>query len=306
MYRHLLVPVDGTDASIEALGQAVEFAQSAGARITFCALPAGVIASGESAQQTDSDMTWELLARAEAAARAQGVPCSLAVPGVAAPPPIAETARVHGCDLICVASRRPPSSSGILQHGTTTIDGGDIAVLTCAVDSRPAVAQAIGILLAGQRTIAAHLHTALRTARLAHGADRPREAASLQEIARRMSELRRPIHHSMTEALFARLRAHTCAIDAELDELGRQHQRAAQMFDELAPLIACDDGSVETGVRLEERLHACAQFTWENMGRKEGVVLPAARRYLSDADWNALVQTFGGRNTGEPPRASKL
>ena len=35
MYRHLLVPVDGTDLSIETVGRAVEFARSVGARVTF-------------------------------------------------------------------------------------------------------------------------------------------------------------------------------------------------------------------------------------------------------------------------------
>ena len=35
MYRHLLVPVDDTDLSIETIGQAVEFARKLGARITF-------------------------------------------------------------------------------------------------------------------------------------------------------------------------------------------------------------------------------------------------------------------------------
>ncbi|MFP3740256.1 hypothetical protein SB860_36085, partial [Burkholderia sp. SIMBA_019] len=89
------------------------------------------------------------------------------------------------------------------EHGTATVDGGGIAVLTCAIDSRPAVVQAIGILLAGQRTIAAHLHAALRAARMARGSDRHREAASLHGIASRLSELQRPKHRAMTEALFA-------------------------------------------------------------------------------------------------------
>lgn len=35
MYRHLLVPVDGTDLSTQVVGQAVEFARVLGARITF-------------------------------------------------------------------------------------------------------------------------------------------------------------------------------------------------------------------------------------------------------------------------------
>jgi nucleotide-binding universal stress UspA family protein len=35
MYRHLLVPVDGTDLSTETVGRAVEFARTIAARITF-------------------------------------------------------------------------------------------------------------------------------------------------------------------------------------------------------------------------------------------------------------------------------
>src|SRR5688572_25516696 len=35
MYRHLFVPLDGTDLSVETVGQAVEYASTLGARITF-------------------------------------------------------------------------------------------------------------------------------------------------------------------------------------------------------------------------------------------------------------------------------
>ncbi|MFM0397608.1 universal stress protein [Paraburkholderia phytofirmans] len=313
MYRHLLVPVDGTDASIEALGQAVEFAQSIGARITFCPRPACLTASsGEAqtdrpAQPPADDVTGELLARAEAAARAQGVPCSLASPGAnAAASVIAATARAHGCDLICVAPWPLAPSNGTSEHGMTTVDGGGVAVLTSAIDPRPAVARAIGILLAGQRTIAAHLHAALRVARITCRPDRPFEPATLHEIAGHLKELQRPDHHAMTEALFARLRTHTSAVDAELDELGRQHQRANQMFDELVRLVARGGESAAAGMTIEEGLRACARFTWENMGRKEGVVLPAARRYLSDTDWHALAQEFSAGPTDKSPSPPTL
>ncbi|ASW01907.1 universal stress protein [Paraburkholderia aromaticivorans] len=309
MYRHLLVPVDGADASIEALGQAVEFAQSIGARITFCPLPAALTGSrldagvDRDAQPADGEMTRELLVRAEAAARAQGVPCSLATPGANAPLPLAALAHAQGCDLICVAPR--PAAAGTSADGTTTVDGGGIAVLVCAIDSRPAVVRAIGILLAGQRAISAHLHAALRAARVSRGTNPQYEPTTLHALASRLNELK-PKQNAMTEALFARLRERTSAVDAELDELGRQHQRAMQMFDELGPLIASNDEFAATAVRLEEGLRACAQFTWENMGRKEGVVLPAARRYLSDTDWNALAQAFGAGCADEQPNTRTL
>jgi len=61
-----------------------------------------------------------------------------------------------------------------------------------------------------------------------------------------------------------------------------------------------------TAPLLEEALNACAQFTWEHMGREEGVVLPAARRYLRDADWNTLSEAFAALAAGKLPRTPTL
>jgi nucleotide-binding universal stress UspA family protein len=88
MYRHLLVPVDGTDLSVQVIGNAVELARVLGARITFFhAVPdsAGLLhGDAEVLRLTAHDefeyvyhhgKSAELLAKAEAAARALGVPC---------------------------------------------------------------------------------------------------------------------------------------------------------------------------------------------------------------------------------------
>jgi hemerythrin-like domain-containing protein len=146
------------------------------------------------------------------------------------------------------------------------------------------------------------VHAALRAVRKARASGVRHEAQSLREIVMRLGELQGSRHCSMTEALFARLRERTSTVDAELDELERQHQRAAQMHHELAALVASDQESVATGTQLEETLNACAQFTWEHMGREEGVVLPAARRYLRDADWNTLSEAFAALVADERPR----
>ena len=91
MYRHLLVPVDGTDLSTQVVGQAVEFARVLGARITFFPCGAGPLGVADAVRRKSSGRrrrttivyafegrARELLAKAEAAARAQGVPCSTA------------------------------------------------------------------------------------------------------------------------------------------------------------------------------------------------------------------------------------
>ncbi|CAG4888192.1 universal stress protein [Paraburkholderia saeva] len=313
MYRHLLVPVDGTDASVEALGQAVEFAQSIGARITFCpisdgrAAPCADAETDTVAQLFDADIASERLARAEAAARAQGVPCSSAT-SAAVPlsslSSFAVAARAQGCDLICVTPQQQAPLTGTSAHAASTggSDGFGIAVLTCAIDPRASVARAIGMLLGGQRAIAVLVHAALHAVRRARASGEPHDAASLREIVVRLGALQGPRHYSMMSALFARLRERTSTVDAELDELERQHRRVAHMRHELAALVAGDQASATAGVELEDALNACAQFTWEHMGREAGVVLPAARRYLHDADWNALSSVFAAPSTGESLR----
>ena len=49
--------------------------------------------------------------------------------------------------------------------------------------------------------------------------------------------------------------------------------------------------------RLEEVREAVEQysrFIWEHLGREEGVILPAAQRYLTEADWNEVNAAFEG------------
>ena len=92
--------------------------------------------------------------------------------------------------------------------------------------------------------------------------------------------------------LFRRLRERTSSVDAELDELQRQHERDHQLVAELASLVAGDS------VDLEARAGGIAlcQFIWDHMGREEGVILPAAQRYLTDDDWVAIDDAFESNN----------
>ena len=47
---------------------------------------------------------------------------------------------------------------------------------------------------------------------------------------------------------------------------------------------------------LQEAVSAYATFIWEHMGREEGVILPAAQRYLTDADWIEINTAFSGNS----------
>ncbi|WP_321796722.1 universal stress protein [Caballeronia sp. J97] len=249
MYRHLLVPVERSDACVEAIGHATELARSLGARITFACLH--VSANDDAAQHRRAAA---LLARAEAAAHAQGVPASvLAVNGTAAFDHLGQQG-ARDYDLVCIA------------QGSAVPPVPGVAVLVCPCDARPMVAKAAGALFAVHRMRSDAYDDALRTA---------------QPDARTIERLREV--HREENALTTALRERTSTLDAELDELARLAEREAALLARVAR-------SIMDGEPVDDTLLACARFACERMGRIEGVVLPAARRYLRDADWSALAE----------------
>ena len=117
MFKHLLVPTDGTEFSMATVRRAATFAIDASARITFLniehAFPAMYLGEGaimdENApakfyQQADSQ-AHQILSAAEEIARAAGVQCtSLILVCESAYEAIIEAAEKSGCDLIFMAS----------------------------------------------------------------------------------------------------------------------------------------------------------------------------------------------------------
>ncbi|CAE6763291.1 hypothetical protein R69927_01967 [Paraburkholderia domus] len=298
MYRHFLVPVGDIGSCIEATGHAVAFAQSMGARVSFLPIlyqHAAALHRHDSRASDVRERTLELLARAEAAARAQGVPYSSIAPSNETSfDSIVAAAVKSGCDLICITpGQRLAEAGDVVFAASDGADAGNVAVLICAADRRPATSHAIGILLDEHRAIADTLHALLDMARAARAAGQEPEAISMREAVKRIRDLQIRRHRLKEEArFFPRLRERTSVADAELDELECQHQRDIQLLQELTELVERD---AEPGVpagRLEQALSAYAQFTWEHLGREEGVVLPAARRYLRNEDWNEIAAAF--------------
>ena len=133
MYRLLLVPVDDSDHSVDVVGNAVAFADSLGARITFfhAVSDAASLLRGEAevlrhaAARADYEYAYlgkarELLAKAEAAARARGVPCDSRHAASDRPAQaIVEAARGAGCDLIFMASHGRRGIAAVLIGSET-------------------------------------------------------------------------------------------------------------------------------------------------------------------------------------------
>jgi nucleotide-binding universal stress UspA family protein/hemerythrin-like domain-containing protein len=308
MYRHLLVPVDGTDLSTETVGRAVEFARATEARITFFhAQPdhaASLFGDAEVVRLTSpADFAYafegrsrELLAKAEAAARAHGVPCE-SRSTVSDTPYLAiiAAARDAGCDLIFMASHGRRSSIGMMLGSQTlkVLVHAGIPVLVSATANPAPPARAIGIIRDEHRSLAAVLHAWMHLIASARREGASPDAALMQAIVRYIRTFPVALHHPKEdEYLFRKLRERTSEADAELEELERQHVRDRELVAELAAMVdAQARGGVDTA-ELEGAVKRYASFVWEHLGREEGVILPAAERHLTEADWAEINAAF--------------
>ena len=117
MFRHLLVPTDGSDLSRRTATHAITFARETGARITFfAALPQHPVSFHEGYGLTDAGTRERLIATAEQqgraivdplvaeAAAAGGTAEAAATPCATVHDGIIAAAAHHGCDLIFMAS----------------------------------------------------------------------------------------------------------------------------------------------------------------------------------------------------------
>jgi nucleotide-binding universal stress UspA family protein/hemerythrin-like domain-containing protein len=314
MYRHLLVPIDDTDLSIGVVGNAVGLARALGARITFFHAVAdpshSIRGDAELLRLTaHDDYTYayggkarELLAKAEAAARACGVPCSsLQQPGDKPAAAIIEAAHQTGCDLIFMASHGHRGRLGMALASETlsVLMHAGLPVLVSATGDPKAPAHAIGIIRDEHRSLAAVMHAWMRALAAAREAGVGADAARMRAIVRYIQDFPVALHHPKEEQhLFQRLRARTDAFDAELDELQRQHHRDEQLVAQLAALVETlahsnTPAAAAAATRaLDDAVQAYARFLWDHLGREEGVILPAAQQHLSEDDWTEIDRAF--------------
>ena len=132
MFKHLLVPTDGSALSQDAVARAVSFAKEAGARITlFYARPQASQAYVGMGAISSPHLTQELLERldgasgdildaAEKLARDAGVPCHRLVSVGSRPHElIIQAAEANGCDLIFMASHGRKGINALLLGSQT-------------------------------------------------------------------------------------------------------------------------------------------------------------------------------------------
>jgi nucleotide-binding universal stress UspA family protein len=111
MYRHLLIPTDGSARSEAAAIHAIGLAKELASTVTGLA----VIASSAPGCADDAHHAQEWLASIAANAEAASVPCSMVtLRHERASEAIVHAAEAMGCDLIVMASPKPDRAAGIL------------------------------------------------------------------------------------------------------------------------------------------------------------------------------------------------
>ncbi len=132
MFKHILVPTDGSQLSLETVKRAVTFAREAGAKITFffakSDYPVAFYGEGALIDPTTPEkfaemadrQAQEILAKASAVAKEAGVP-SANTDSVSDLPyqAIIDAANNAGCDLIFMASHGRRGLSGLLLGSET-------------------------------------------------------------------------------------------------------------------------------------------------------------------------------------------
>lgn len=132
MFKHILIPTDGSKLSKQAAEAGVRLAAALGARVTafFAAPPAtpvvyrGIVPAGlttpEKHRKMIEKMSAETLGAVVAAARKAGVRCeALAVTSDFPAEAILAAAKKRGCDLIFMSSRGRRGLSGVLLGSQT-------------------------------------------------------------------------------------------------------------------------------------------------------------------------------------------
>jgi nucleotide-binding universal stress UspA family protein len=130
MFKHILLPTDGSPLSDAAVAQCVQFARATGATITgFHAIPEFRVFTSRPEMLEDTKERFledsrahakEYLAVLESVAREAGVPCDTAV-SVSDEPyrEIIRIAEQKGCDLIAMASHGRKGIKGLLIGSET-------------------------------------------------------------------------------------------------------------------------------------------------------------------------------------------
>jgi nucleotide-binding universal stress UspA family protein/hemerythrin-like domain-containing protein len=314
MYRHLMVPLDDSPLSGDAVIQAVQLARALGAKVTFLHAQAdyggssiGALERVMSPAAFNENMAGEaraILAKAEVVARVAGVPHDSAVVTSDRPyEAILSTASARGCDLIFMASHGRRGIKGLMLGSETqkVLQNATIPVLVSAVESNlPTAEQAapLGVIRDEHRSLAAVIHGLEFLVRDAREKRQPPSFPLLHAMLHYIKEFPEALHHPKEDAyLFRKLRERTRDFDATLDELERQHVEGHALVEELERSIAGYEADPEGGLpAFAAAVERFATSQMQHMLLETKVIAPAARKHLTVEDWIEIGVAFAGNS----------
>ena len=315
MYRHLLVPLDDSPLSIDTVNQAVRFARTLGAKVTFFHAQADYGASSLGALERvmspaafNEHMAGEaraIVAKAEVVARAAGIPHDSAVVTSDRPyEAILGAASARGCDLIFIASHGRRGIKGLMLGSETqkVLQHTTIPVLVSAVESNLQTAEQqapLAILRDEHRSMAAVIHGLEFLVRQARDGKSP-SFPLLHAMLYYIKAFPEALHHPKEDAyLFRKLRARTHEFDATLDELARQHDEGHALVDDLERGIAAYEADPMGGLaEFDAAVERFATAQMRHMALETKVIIPAACKQLTPEDWTEVGIAFAGN--GDP------
>jgi hemerythrin-like domain-containing protein len=202
-----------------------------------------------------------------------------------------------------MASHGPTTLGGIMLGSQTlkVLAAATVPVLVSSVahGARHAARDAaIATIKDEHRSIAALLH-AVHTFVSASARGEALDTRLMRAAIHYLRAFPQTLHHPKEEQyVFVRLRGRSPDLDHTLDELERQHVEGATLLDAVADAIDAYERRPDTADTLDEALQTFARAQWRHIETEERVVLPAAREFVSDADWHSIAEAFG-RN-GDP------
>jgi len=324
MYKHLLVPLDGSGLATEIVSQAVDFAAALGARITFFTAQADFASTNQGALERSVAPTayvehlageaQGILQKAVAAATAKNVDCAALV-RVSDRPAAAIVAAVQeqGCDLIFMASHGSKGLRALLLGSQTqkVLATTSVPVLVATVESnRPDREKltAIAIIQDEHRSLAAVVRGLQHLVGEAVAGKQMLDIALVRSMLHYIEAFPERLHHPKEESyLFRCLAARTSDFSAALSELRQQHESGdalLQAMQDALDSVAAAPGDASALTRLASAVGIFAEAQWVHMNLEENVILPAAREHLTPGDWSEICAAFA--ENGDPRFDSAL
>jgi nucleotide-binding universal stress UspA family protein/hemerythrin-like domain-containing protein len=316
MYRHILVPLDDSQLAVEAVNQAVRFAKSIGAKVTFFHAQAdygsssiGALERAMSPGVFNEHLEGEaraILAKAEVVARVAGVPHESAVMTSDRPhEAILHVAESRGCDLIFIASHGRRGIKGLMLGSETqkVLQQTTIPVLVSAIESNLPEAHTLApltLIRDEHRSLGAVIHGLQYVAARARDHGEAPSFPLLRAMHHYIEAFPEKLHHPKEETyLFKKLRARTHEFDETLDELERQHVAGHELATKLARSIDAYEADPQGGLAAfvaAVDLFSVSQL--QHMVLETKVIIPAARTYLTADDWAEIGAAFA--SNGDP------